>query len=108
MFAQDMNNPWTYIIIVATLGLIGFFLREFFQARRKEKLVRRDQDKIYKWLMSEFRGRKDFDFRTTKAISSATHLSEDRVRKVAVIDTRIHKSTGPNDDRWTVKGKPFV
>ncbi|MEK6782172.1 MAG: hypothetical protein AABY93_10720 [Bacteroidota bacterium] len=108
----DMNHPLTFIIITIVvaivIGVSGFFLNREFVKKEKAKLIKHDQDKIYKWLMDEFRVRMDFEYRTTKAISSGTHLSEDRVKEVAIIDSRIHKSTGSKDDRWTVRSKPFL
>jgi hypothetical protein len=105
--ALDMNNPLIYFIIIIILSVAGFFLRRIFEKNEKVKSLRRDQDTIYRWLMNEFRT-KNFQFRSTKAISSGTHLSEERVKEVAILDSRIRKSTGQNDGMWTVKAKPLI
>lgn len=103
-----MNNPITYTLVTIGIGVIGFFLRDRFFRSEKKKANKRDQDKVYTWLMDEFRKKKQYEFRSTKAIASGTHLSEDRVREVAITDSRIHKSTGSNNDLWTVKNKPLL
>lgn len=105
---SDMNHPITYIIVVGILTVIGFYVKDKVINSRQSKLVKHDQDKIYRWMMNEFRRTKKYEFRSTKAISSGTHLSEERVREVAITDSRIHKSTGSNDDLWSVKEKPLL
>jgi hypothetical protein len=105
---SNMDHPITYVVVVGILAAITFYVKDRFRNSRQSKLVKQDQDKIYRWLMGEFRRTEKYEFRSTKAISSGTHLSEDRVREVAITDSRIHKSTGSNDDLWSVKEKPLL
>ncbi|WP_438308385.1 hypothetical protein ACIZ1P_04510 [Pseudomonas guariconensis] len=63
---------------------------------------RRDSQAIYQWLESESKIPGSPDYRSTRAIASNANLTEERVRQLCSVDTRIHLSTGTNPDLWTL------
>ena len=90
-------------IIVAGLGgfgawiavhLLKHFIRKFSENR--------DGSTIYDWLGENSSDKGGYQFRSTRAISSGTNLTKDRVRYLCSRHDRIFLSTGEKEDRWSI------
>lgn len=84
---------WALLIATAS----GFLIWTTNRARRC--LHKR---RVYRWLQANS-GQGDYEFRSTRAIASATNLAEDRVREICSTHKRIHMSTGAKPDFWNVR-----
>ncbi|MCM8526733.1 MAG: hypothetical protein NE327_09470 [Lentisphaeraceae bacterium] len=83
-------------LFIAILGIIITILSIVIPRFKSKK----DTDIIYNWLVSN--SSETQKFRSGKAISSATNIPIDRVRKLCSISPNIRLSTGEKDDMWTV------
>lgn len=70
-----------------------------------------DSSAIYKWLSENTEDEQGNRFRSTRAISSWTNLTQDRVRYLCSRHNKIYLSTGQREDMWGVlqrEGDGFV
>lgn len=61
-----------------------------------------DSSAIYKWLSENTKDEQGHRFRSTRAISSWTNLTQDRVRYLCSHHSKIYLSTGGAEDMWGV------
>jgi len=61
-----------------------------------------DKNRIYKWMKENTEDVKGKQFRSTRTIASWNNLTEDRVRLLCSIDSRIHLNTGDKEDMWSI------
>ena len=61
---------------------------------------RRDRGRIRQWLADNTNDQGGFEYRSARAIASATNLSEQRVTQLCSADNEIHLSTGSRDGMW--------
>ncbi len=100
-----MTTIWDGIIIGGaggaiagmTVSLVGFFSR-----KAKES---NDKQRIYNWLKDNTSDEKGSQFRSTRTISSWNNLTEDRVRYICSIHSKIFLSIGEMEDMWSLYEK---
>ena len=78
-----------------TVWVVGYLHMKAVECLHKQR--------VYSWLKDNIHDEDGKHFRTTRAIASWTNLTEDRVRYICSVDTRISWSTGPNENRWTLR-----
>ena len=57
---------------------------------------------VHTWLQENTSNTVGNEYRSTRTIASWNNLTEDRVRFICSVDRRIHLSTGPQEDRWSI------
>lgn len=75
------------------------------QSLRAGYVDRRDQNKIFKWLESEYQKPGKFEHRSTRAISKAVNLTPERAYYLCHTDVRVNAALGERDDLWNLKGE---
>jgi hypothetical protein len=97
-----MADIWDGIIIGGaggaiaglTLSVVRYIhtnIAEYFHKRR-----------VYNWLKENTSSEDGMKYRSTRTIASWNNLTEDRVRYICSIHKKIHLSTGPNEDIWSL------
>lgn len=83
----------------AVAGIVVMAIQGF----RAIWLDRRDANRVVKWLKEVTADQGEYRWRTTRAISSFTNLTQDRVRFVCSQDERIRLSTGDEHEAWGLR-----
>jgi len=90
------------IVIGAAGGAIAGLTVWLVQYAHDKITQKIERERIYKWLKENTRNDHPKKFRTTRAIASWNNLTEDRVRLLCSIDSRIFLSTGEKEDLWSI------
>jgi len=90
------------IVIGSAGGAIAGLTVWFIQYAHDKVINHLESKRIYTWLNENTENIKGNQFRSTRAISSWTNLTEDKVRYLCSVDNRIFLSTGENEDIWSV------
>lgn len=100
-----MTSVWDGIIIGGaggaiaglTVALVGGIHRRWQETLHKRRL--------YSWLKKNTSDTEGSRFRSTRAIASWNNLTEDRVRYICSIHSKIFLSTGEMENRWSLYEK---
>ncbi len=93
------------IIIGAVGGSTGGFILSISNWSIKQIKIICDKRKIYNWLVANSKNQSDYQYRSTKSISSYTNLPYERVNFICSIHTKIKLSTGNNEELWEILKK---
>src|SRR5260221_6262990 len=96
-----ITNPLISAAVGIIVGIVVGLVTYRYKMRQAKNTLTADQNKIFNWLLQSERNEKH-KFRSTRAIASAVHLSEERVREAASQDTRVHSNTGERDT-WSLE-----
>ena len=61
-----------------------------------------ESNRIFNWLKENTSNEPGSQFRSSRAIASWNNLSQERVRQICSVDTRIFLSTGQKEDMWGI------
>ena len=90
------------IIVGGAGGAIAGFVLWFSDYARSKIAEWIDKRRVYRWLKANTRNETGHQYRSTRAIASWTNLTEDRVRYICSVHTKIYLSTGPKEDLWSL------
>ncbi|WP_454441485.1 hypothetical protein [Vibrio bathopelagicus] len=90
------------IIIGGSGGAIGGLTVYLVQTIHKSIKEKTESKRVFNWLIENTSDEDGKKFRSTRAISSYTNLTEDRVRYICSTHEKIYLSTGKNEDRWSI------
>ncbi len=104
---ETMATIWDGIVVGGAGGAIAGLTVWLVQYARDKYTERNDKNKIYQWLQETTTPEPEEgpQFRSTRAIASWNNLTQDRVRYICSIDTRIHLSTGKKEDVWGIHSR---
>lgn len=90
------------IIIGGTGGAIAGLTVWLVQYAHDKTTFYIESNRIYKWLSENTKDEPGNQFRSTRAIASWNNITEDRVRYICSIDSRIFLSTGEKENMWGI------
>ena len=97
-------SEWSEVVA----GVAGGALVLVYESLKSKFVDRRDRNKIFGWLDSEFKKPGKYEHRSTRAISKAVNLTPDRVYYLCHTDIRINAALGERDDLWNLTGEDQV
>ncbi len=98
-----MADVWDGILVGGAGGAIaGLTVSLVSYAYSKTNEIKH-KGRVYRWLKGESEKPVAKDYRSTRAIASNNDLTEDRVRYICSIHTKIYLSTGKEEDMWSLR-----
>jgi len=90
------------IVIGGAGGAIAGLTVWFVQYAHDKATQKIESNRIFEWLKENTSKEPGEQFRSSRAIASWNNLTQDRVRYICSIDTRIFLSTGEKEDMWGI------
>lgn len=92
-------------IVIGAVGGAAAGLTVLFVQYLRAKIVEWcEKKRVYDWMQANTEDSPGKRYRSTRAIASFNNLTEDRVRYICSIHTKIYLSTGEKPDLWSIYG----